>query len=120
MSGAPNLLFMGTPITNAYRNLTNIILRVSPKRALAQPAVLINAHFDSSFGSPGKTSTLRCVDFAGHVTQNSILVVIPWRCCSDLCGQLETALIAIRSSSTKRPGSLGTVITRHLRRCFWH
>ena len=55
VSGALNLLFMGTPITNAYRNLTNIILRVSPKRALAQPAVLINAHFDSSFGSPGNT-----------------------------------------------------------------
>ena len=53
VSGALNLLFMGTPITNAYRNLTNIILRVSPKRALAQPAVLINAHFDTSFGSPG-------------------------------------------------------------------
>ena len=53
VSGALNLVFMGTPITNAYRNLTNIILRVSPKRALAQPAVLINAHFDSAFGSPG-------------------------------------------------------------------
>lgn len=53
VSGALNLVFMGTTITNAYRNLTNIILRVSPKRALAQPAVLINAHFDSAFGSPG-------------------------------------------------------------------
>ena len=53
VSGALNLVFMGTPISNAYRNLTNIILRVSPKRALAQPAVLINAHFDSAFGSPG-------------------------------------------------------------------
>ena len=54
VSGALNLVFMGTPITNAYRNLTNIILRVSPKRALAQPAVLINAHYDSAFGSPGE------------------------------------------------------------------
>ena len=53
VSGALNLMFMGTPITNAYRNLTNIIIRVSPKRALAQPAVLINAHYDSAFGSPG-------------------------------------------------------------------
>ncbi len=54
VSGALNLMFMGTPITNAYRNLTNIIVRVSPKRALGQPAVLINAHFDSAFGSPGE------------------------------------------------------------------
>ena len=53
VSGGLNLIFMGTSITNAYHNLTNIILRISPKRALGQPAVLINAHFDSSFGSPG-------------------------------------------------------------------
>ena len=54
VSGGLNLVFMGTSITNAYHNLTNIILRISPKRALGQPAVLINAHFDSSFGSPGE------------------------------------------------------------------
>ena len=53
VSGGLNLVFMGTSITNAYHNLTNIVLRISPKRALGQPAVLINAHFDSSFGSPG-------------------------------------------------------------------
>ena len=64
VSGALNLMFMGTPITNAYRNLTNIILRVSPKRALAQPAVLINAHFDSAFGSPGDQSAY-CASRAG-------------------------------------------------------
>lgn len=56
VSGALNLVFMNTPITNAYHNLTNIIMRVSPKRALGQPAVLINAHYDSAFGSPGDLS----------------------------------------------------------------
>ena len=54
VSGGLNLVFMGTSVTNAYHNLTNIILSISPKRALGQPAVLINAHFDSSFGSPGE------------------------------------------------------------------
>lgn len=56
VSGGLNLVFMGISITNAYHNLTNIILRISPKRALGQPAVLINAHFDSSFGSPGESA----------------------------------------------------------------
>lgn len=60
VSGALNLMFMGTPITNAYHNLTNIVLRVAPKRALAQPAVLINAHYDTSFGSPGDYLTSLC------------------------------------------------------------
>ena len=43
VSGGLNLVFMGTSITNAYHNLTNIVLLISPKRALGQPAVLINA-----------------------------------------------------------------------------
>jgi Zn-dependent M28 family amino/carboxypeptidase len=52
-SGAVNLEFINTPITNAYRNLTNIILRIVPKNAQHRKAVLINAHFDTVFESPG-------------------------------------------------------------------
>lgn len=46
MSGAVNLVFAGRPLTNTYRNLTNVVLRIAPTRAADRPAVLVNAHFD--------------------------------------------------------------------------
>ena len=46
VSGAVNLVFAGRPLTNTYRNLTNVVLRVAPARGAARPAVLVNAHFD--------------------------------------------------------------------------
>ena len=46
VSGAVNLVFAGRPLTNAYRNLTNVVLRVAPARRADRPAVLVNAHFD--------------------------------------------------------------------------
>jgi hypothetical protein len=55
-SGAFNLHFINTAITNAYNNLTNIILRIAPADVQHRKAVLINAHFDSVFESPGRFS----------------------------------------------------------------
>lgn len=52
-TGAFNLVFVNTAITNAYNNLTNIILRIAPKDALHRKAVMINAHYDTFFESPG-------------------------------------------------------------------
>ena len=43
----------GTPITNSYQNLTNIVLRIAPRALVHAKAVLINAHFDTVFGTTG-------------------------------------------------------------------
>ena len=55
VSGAVNLVFAGMPLTNAYRNLTNVVLRVAMRAGGGGggPAVLVNAHFDSVFGTHG-------------------------------------------------------------------
>lgn len=47
------MVFVGSLITNAYANLTNVILRVAPRHAQHAKAVLVNAHFDTVFGTPG-------------------------------------------------------------------
>lgn len=42
-------------IANAYSGLTNVVLRVAPAgSAQDAPAVLVNAHFDSTLGTKGK------------------------------------------------------------------
>ncbi len=48
-----NLVFAGAPLTNAYRNLTNVVLRVAARAGGGGPSVLVNAHFDSVFGTRG-------------------------------------------------------------------
>ncbi len=57
-TGAVNMVFAGTHITNAYNNLTNIIVHIAPKTAAHSKAVMINAHFDSVFESPGRRRQL--------------------------------------------------------------
>ena len=47
------MVFVSSLITNAYANLTNVILRVAPRYAQHAKAVLVNAHFDTVFGTPG-------------------------------------------------------------------
>ncbi len=41
-------------ITNAYRNVSNVVVAITP-RALppGAKAVLLNAHYDNTLGSPG-------------------------------------------------------------------
>ena len=42
-----------TDITNAYINVTNVVLKIAPKHASNVPGILVNGHFDSTLGSPG-------------------------------------------------------------------
>jgi len=52
-------------LANVYNNLTNIILRVAPKGNYSQGrAVLVNAHYDSTLGSPGASDCASCVGVA--------------------------------------------------------
>lgn len=46
--------FLHSNFTNAYINVTNVLLVLTPAAAKPDtPAVLLNAHFDSTLGSPG-------------------------------------------------------------------
>jgi hypothetical protein len=53
--GAFPITFMGKPLTNAYLNVTNIIILVSPKdpEAAARPMVMVVAHHDAPVSSKG-------------------------------------------------------------------
>lgn len=63
-----DLQFLHAGFTNAYVNVTNVLLVLRPSAAKADtPAVLVNAHFDSTLGSPGlptapmsAATTLKC------------------------------------------------------------
>ena len=49
-----DLEFLHAGFTNAYINVTNVVLVLTPSAAAEDtPAVLVNAHFDSTLGSPG-------------------------------------------------------------------
>jgi hypothetical protein len=56
-------------LANVYRNLTNVVLRISPTDpvAAAKKAVLVNSHYDSTLGTKG-TVVLHVVRLpcAGH------------------------------------------------------
>ena len=61
-SGGINADFAGIKVASAYHNLTNVILYIAPSGGAASsrggpdampPAVLLNAHFDSIFGTQG-------------------------------------------------------------------
>lgn len=51
-SGAFPLTFLDR-MTNVYRNVQNVIVKLGPKRA-AENSLLLNCHFDSFSQSPGK------------------------------------------------------------------
>jgi hypothetical protein len=56
----------GFEIANVYNGLTNIILRIAPKNeeSVRPLSVLVNAHYDSTIGSPGASDAASCVGIA--------------------------------------------------------
>ncbi|XP_050206682.1 uncharacterized protein LOC126656209 [Mercurialis annua] len=60
--GSFNMIFLGYSISLAYRNHTNIVMRISSVDSKdTDPSVLINGHFDSPLGSPGAGDCASCV-----------------------------------------------------------
>lgn len=55
-------------IANAYNGLTNIVLRIAPKTS-SKRALLINAHYDSTLGSPGASDAASCVGVALEIAR---------------------------------------------------
>ena len=46
--------FLNADLTNAYRNLSNIVLALVPRAAAHAPALLLGAHFDTTLDTPGE------------------------------------------------------------------
>lgn len=46
--------FLNADLTNAYRNLSNIVLALVPRAAAHLPALLLGAHFDTTLDTPGE------------------------------------------------------------------
>ncbi|GMI70834.1 hypothetical protein like AT1G67420 [Hibiscus trionum] len=62
VSGTFNMMFLGHSMSFSYRNLTNILMRISSINSKhSDPSVLVNAHFDATLGSPGAADCGSCV-----------------------------------------------------------
>ncbi|XP_048318519.1 uncharacterized protein LOC107428382 isoform X3 [Ziziphus jujuba] len=62
VNGSFNMMFLGHSISLAYRNHINVLMRVSSVDSqISDPSVLMNAHFDSTLGSPGAGDCGSCV-----------------------------------------------------------
>ncbi|KAL3501024.1 hypothetical protein ACH5RR_035473 [Cinchona calisaya] len=62
INGSFNMIFLGHSISLAYRNHTNILMRISSLDSRDNDAsVLVNGHFDSPPGSPGAGDCGSCV-----------------------------------------------------------
>ncbi|KAK8485551.1 hypothetical protein V6N13_090471 [Hibiscus sabdariffa] len=62
VSGTFNMMFLGYSMSFSYRNLTNILMRISSINSKhSDPSVLVNAHFDTTLCSPGAADCGSCV-----------------------------------------------------------
>ncbi|KAB1225806.1 Endoplasmic reticulum metallopeptidase 1 [Morella rubra] len=62
VNGSFSMMFLGFSITLAYRNHTNILMRISSADSQdTDPSLLLNGHFDSPLGSPGAGDCGSCV-----------------------------------------------------------
>ncbi|KAF9603827.1 hypothetical protein IFM89_038010 [Coptis chinensis] len=62
VSGSFNMMFLRHSISLAYRNHTNILMRISSADSKeTDPSLLVNGHFDGPLGSPGAGDCASCV-----------------------------------------------------------
>ncbi|KAF6150063.1 hypothetical protein GIB67_002845 [Kingdonia uniflora] len=62
VAGSFNMIFLHHSISFAYRNHTNVIMRISsPDAKDSDASLLVNGHFDSPLGSPGASDCGSCV-----------------------------------------------------------
>lgn len=60
----------GFPIANVYNNLTNVVMTITPRGGDGGgKTLLVNAHFDSTLGSPGASDCASCVGVAVEVAR---------------------------------------------------
>ena len=73
-------IVFGMEIANAYNGLTNVVLRVAPSSTgtasnattTTSTSVLVNAHYDSTLGSPGASDCASCVGVALEIARTIV------------------------------------------------
>ena len=58
LTGGADMEFFNLPVTNAYNNLTAVTIRIGTPGSKGVKSVLVNAHFDSVFGTTGRALRL--------------------------------------------------------------
>ncbi|KAF3431060.1 hypothetical protein FNV43_RR25790 [Rhamnella rubrinervis] len=62
VNGSFNMMFLGHSISLGYRNILNVVMRISSVDSqVSSSSVLLNGHFDSTLGSPGAGDCGSCV-----------------------------------------------------------
>ncbi|GIL82137.1 hypothetical protein Vretimale_7105 [Volvox reticuliferus] len=61
VSGSVSMDFGGVPFTNAYRELTNIVVTITPRGTAGRRGLLVAAHHDSAVTSPGASDDVSMV-----------------------------------------------------------
>ena len=91
-TGAVDMRFMHADITNAYINVSNVVLKITPAHAADTPAILVNGHFDSTLGSPGVLqlhACAQCYALAHHPAWTvGLLDMLP--CLHDGCSNVSS------------------------------
>ena len=78
-TGSFRLNFLNNDIANAYTNLTNVVIRVAAAvpSSPSPPAVLLNAHFDTTLGSPGAADCAECVGILLEILRLHVAALPP-------------------------------------------
>ena len=103
-TGAASQEFFHHDITNAYRNLTNVALRLRPRGSSGR-AVMLMAHLDATIGSVGASDCATCVGVAIEAAR--AILSSPEPLASDLIvllnGGEETLMQAAHGFYTQHP-----------------
>ena len=79
VGGALHMLFLDSVIGNAYQNLSNVVLTVTPRELGTPKAVLVGSHFDSIIGSRGGRLPASCRPLtAPHCSTTNALSAGHW------------------------------------------
>jgi len=75
VSGGVNLEYFHAPIGSLYQGLGNVMLRLEPtgQQAVGDTTVLLNAHYDSTLGSPGTLLSGGCLAASLRLEGNVML-----------------------------------------------
>ena len=86
VSGGVNLEYFHAPIGSLYQGLGNVMLRIEPtgKQAVGNTTVLLNAHYDSTLGSPGDALLLPLyniiIQYNNDIYLHHVLVALEDKC----------------------------------------
>ena len=106
MSGGVNLEYFHAPIGSLYQGLGNIMLRLEPtgQQAVGNTTVLLNAHYDSTLGSPGALLSGRCLSALLRLRGSVMLRLEPTG--QQAVGNTTVLLNAHYASTLGSPGML--------------